>query len=253
MKFPMVVNLKRVAMAVAITVILSVSMVRGEGKQVSLVTLEWLTYAGKRLQNYGLSSRIITEAFKRSGYAVTITFRPWNRALHEVKFGKYDALYCAYHTEERATTYGISDSYGESVLGFFKRQDTAVHFQSLPDLKPYKIGVTLGYANTPEFDRADYLTKDFALTEEQSMKKLIAGRMDLVLMDKRVGFFILDSLPGRHSPIVFIEPPLQRKPLYMLFSKEIKGWKTRVEAFNAGLHSIREDGTYSDLLTDNGS
>jgi len=39
MKFPMVENLKLVAMAVAITVSLSVSMARGEGKQVSLVTL----------------------------------------------------------------------------------------------------------------------------------------------------------------------------------------------------------------------
>ena len=141
MKFPMVENLKLVAMAVAITVSLSVSMARGEGRQVSLVTLEWPPYAGKRLQDYGFSSRIITDAFKRSGYAVTITFRPWNRAFYEVKFGKYDALYCAYHTGERATTYGISDPYGESVIGFFKQQDTVVHFQSLSDLKSYKIGV----------------------------------------------------------------------------------------------------------------
>jgi polar amino acid transport system substrate-binding protein len=222
-------------------------------KIISLATLKWEPYAGENLENYGFHSEIVNKAFEKAGYKVKIEFKPWKRVLKEVEIGKYDAFYCAYYTEERAKIYGFSDPYGDSVLGFFKKKDRDIRNDRLEDLAPYRISVTLGYANTKEFDAADYLKKDTSPTDEVSLKKLEAGRVDLALLDKYIGYHILNnSFAQGKSSLEFMDPPLALNKLYLCFSRAVDGWEQKLADFNNGLKLIREEGTYDKILKAHG-
>lgn len=230
-----------------LTVILFASVVSA-AREVRLTTLPWIPYADPDLASKGFASQIIRTAFQREGIETDITFQTWTRTLETVARGEYDALFSAYHTDLRARTYIFSDPYAESLLMFFARKGADIQYQNLSDLKMYTVGVTKGFANTPEFDSADYIDKVEAENELASMKNLIRGRVDLVLMDKYVGM----SLLNRHFPdndtIVPLEEPLQKKPLYLLFSKKKDRSEKLVRLFNKGLRQIKEDGIYERIL-----
>lgn len=222
-------------------------------KTISLVTLNWEPYAGETLQNFGFCSEIVKKAFEKKGYAVTIEFKPWKRVLHETETGKYDALFLAYYSEERAKTYGMSDPFAESVLGFFKQKGKDIAYNGLEGLKDYTIGVTLGYVNTKEFDEADFLKKETSPTDEASLKKLAAGRVDLAVVDKYIGAHLMNTtFPEGKESLEFVSTPLALNPLHLCVSKAKEGWEEKLADFNEGLKMIKEDGTYAAILKANG-
>lgn len=221
----------------------------GDDATITVATLHWPPYSGKNLKNHGLSSEIIAEAFQRVGYRTRFVFLPWKRAMIRVAEGRHDALACAYYSKERDRIYAVSDSYAESPLGFFKQKDRDIRYRNLPDLQPYTIGVTLGYINTEAFDAATYLKKEAIVRDEQNIRKLALGRIDLALMDKYVGYYYLDNyLPGQRATIEFLEPPLENRKLCLMFSREKMDYQQKRKLFNQGLAIIRADGTMTAIL-----
>ncbi len=215
-----------------------------ENKEVSLATLNWAPYVGKKLENHGFTAEIVSEAFKRAGYQVEIKFMPWKRVLSQVKLGKFDAGFPAYYSEERAKLYAVSDSFIDGPLVFYKRKDKSISYKTLEDLKPYKIGIVRGYVNTPEFDSADFLQKKLANSDEANLKKLFKEKIDLTIIDQFTAAHILNtSFSQGKGALDFIAPPLQLKTLHVIFSKESKEYEARVAAFNQGLKAIIQDGT----------
>jgi ABC-type amino acid transport substrate-binding protein len=141
-----------------------------DDKTVSLATLEWEPYVGRKLMNYAFISEIVTEAFKRVDYSQTVDFMPCARVLQEVLKGEYDAAFPADYPDTRAKNYALSNSFAEGPLVLCKKKEADISYKSLQDLKPYCIGVVRGYVNTPEFDAADYLRKDLANSDEINLR-----------------------------------------------------------------------------------
>jgi polar amino acid transport system substrate-binding protein len=218
-------------------------------KVVRLATLEWPPYVGEDLPDKGFTTAIVSEAFKRAGYEVKIDFMPWARALKESNGGNYDAAYPEYYSEERAKTFLFSDQFAASPLGFYKQKSTNITYAKLEDLKPYRIGVVLGYTNTPEFDAADYLQKETVNADEQNLRKLLLGRIDLAVIDKYVAQYIITTkIPEATDKLEFIEPQLKEQPLYLIFSQQSANNKQKLMAFNAALKSMQADGTLEKIF-----
>lgn len=216
---------------------------------IRLTTLEWSPYAGSHLINKGFSSEIIQKALQTQGIESHIDFKPWNQTLQLVWDGKYDALFSAYYTEDRAKKYFFSDPYAESILLFYTLKGKQIFYNSLEDLKGYKIGITKGFANTPEFDDAPFLTKVEADTEKASLENLIQGTVDLVVMDKYICMHLINTaFPSRKNQITALETPLDKKSLHLLFSKNKISSPQFLQAFNKGLNTIRQNGLYDLIL-----
>jgi len=66
------------------------------------------------------------------------------------------------------------------------RKELKIRYNSLKYLAPYRIGVVNGYVNTPELDRADFLKKDGVTNDLQNIRKLVRGRVDLILEEKNL-------------------------------------------------------------------
>lgn len=224
-------------------------------KKITIANLAWLPYSGQFLPNYGIAPEIITEAFSRVGYSVEYYFMSWTLALEEVKAGKYDAIGTAYHTLEREKAYNFSDPYMDSPIVFYKRKDSRVGWTgSVEDLKDYKIGVVKGYANSPEFDNADYLRKVESRTELLLLKKLLYKQADMIVMDQFAGHYnINEKLVGYDKyKLEPIQPPLVVNKLYLMFSRKVPGYMRKTSDFNAGLNEIIRDGTLKGILSKHG-
>ncbi len=214
-----------------------------------MAVLEWEPYAGKKLEKLGVGSEILTAAFNRAGYDVKFYFMPWVRALKDTETGKYDAVCYGYYSDQRAKTYALSNPFMESALVFCKHRDSDISYQSLQDLKPYRIGVVRGFVNTIQFDAADYLTKEEANNEILNLKKLLNRRVDLVLIDKFVGQHLINTLFfADKDDFEFISPPFKIHPMYVMFSRKVKDYEQKLKVFNNGLQLITRDGTISKIM-----
>ncbi len=213
------------------------------------VTVEWAPHYGSALEDGGALTVITKEAFNRTGHNAEINYIPWSRAMKNVEEGKDDFVMGAYINDERIATYHMSDpvyylDFGLVALDTlgFDRMD------GLRSLEPYIIGTNLGYANTPEFDAADYLTKDVAFSPKLNIRKLYRNRIDMVIGAFDVVRYEAQQENKYVNRLVFVQPPLQRNALYLMVSRAVPDGEQIVADFNRGLAEMADDGTIDDLL-----
>jgi ABC-type amino acid transport substrate-binding protein len=223
------------------------------GKKIVLATLDWEPYIGASMEDKGYVAELVKEAYKRKGYDLQIEFMPWARVIKMAKIGKYDGYFPEYYAEELKKDYEVSSPFPGGPLGFYKRKDKPVQYNSLKDLVPYRIGVVRGYVNTKEFDDAAYLKKEEATDDLTNFKKLLKNRLDLVVSDKFVGKFIVSkNLPAQFKDLEFLEPPLENKDLFVCISHKATDYQEKISLFNEGLKEIIDDGTVTKILKKHG-
>ncbi|MCP4119941.1 MAG: transporter substrate-binding domain-containing protein [Desulfobacteraceae bacterium] len=260
-------------LSIIMMVLLFSVQVFAQDRQVKLLTLEWEPYVGANLPKQGFAAEIVSLAFKKAGYKVTIEFRPWDTALEVVKQGGADGVFPAYHEAGREAYYLFSNPFFKSPLGLCKIKDYAQPSPSggflykrganirydvdpridqalaLEKLRSYRFGVVRGYANTPEFDRADFLTKIIAETDADNIGNLLQNEVELAVIDRYVAQNILvKKFPWRFNEVEFMEPPLALRNLYIAMSKKTDNPEKKLRDFNAGLEILRADGILDSIM-----
>lgn len=222
-------------------------------KTVTLATLDWEPYIGRNLKNQGYVAEIVREAFKRSGYSVDLKFMPWARAVRMARIGRVDGYFPEYYSEDVKSHSIFSAPFKGGPMGFFARKGRNISYTKLQDLKPYSIGVVRGYVNTEAFDKATYLNRQEATDDITNLKKLLKGRIDLMVSDKFVGLYILEkNMPDEKDQVEFMEPPLENKDLFVCFPKNLPGSNKIMTDFNDGLIKIKDDGTLDRIMKRHG-
>jgi polar amino acid transport system substrate-binding protein len=238
--------------AFAVALAISCSATFAAERKLDIAATEWPPFYGKDLENQGFMTEIILEALKRVGYDASIKFLPWKRALEGTKLGKHDGLYSVYYRKEREEWFVYSDPLPANEWGFYKRNDAEISFESFEDLRPYTIGVVRGYVAPPGFDEAELKT-DLAKDDEQNLRKLQKGRVDLVLTDRIVGKYIINTkIPEATSELDWLDPPVSTEIQYLVFSKKSPDYETILSEFNKGLAEIQADGTLKAIMAKHG-
>ncbi|MDH3633344.1 MAG: transporter substrate-binding domain-containing protein [Gammaproteobacteria bacterium] len=220
-----------------------------QAREISMLTVEWAPHYGSELPEEGLTTAIVKAAFRASGHVSEVDFIPWTRALKEVEEGKADIVMGAYHNKEREQTYIFSDPIYFLQLGLIARPGLGItRYDSLRELAPYSIGISRGFANSEEFDAANYLDKQVASFPNLNIRKLFRGRIDMAVMNfdlfryeaRKEGFCIGD--------VEFVEPPLETHGLYLMASRNIADGKKVIADFNRGLAKIRQNGEFDRIV-----
>lgn len=246
-----------------------------EQKVVTLATLEWEPYVGSEMPYKGLTAEIVSESFKKAGYKVNFTFQPWTEGMTAARKGDVDGIFPAYFDESRATEFVYSEKLVESPLGLYKKSSKTLpggpgawgeldkkgpdiayqvdprinQTEALKGLKAFTFGVVAGYVNTPEFDAADFLTKVEAANDEENLKNLFEDKVQFIVIDRYVAKNILvKNYPWQLDEFEFMEPPLEKKPLYVIFSKAVKDHEQKLKDFNAGLALVKADGLLKQIM-----
>lgn len=233
-----------------------------QSKQVKLSSLNWEPYIGKSLPGYGYVYELVDAAFKKSGYDIKVLFVPWARALLMAQRGDVDAVFPEYYSKERSDEFAFSKPFLGGPVGFYKRKDNLTEYsvdprvhqdKALLDLSGYKFGIVRGYVNTQAFDRANYLFKEDVVDDFTNLKRLYFDRIQFIFIDKFVAEHILNKqLPSYKDELVFMDPPLEVKNLYLAFSRNAPDYDAKLQAFNQGLDMIKADGTLQKIYEKHG-
>ena len=232
-------------------VCVSIQQVQAE-ETIQLASTEYPPYTGAALPNGGVITAIASEAFKRGGYTAKVSFLPWARALKDGEDGNVEGIVGIWHNKDREKSFVFSAPLPSNQIGIYKRSDSPISYKNLSDLKPYTIGTGRGYSNPAAFEAAKLRTAE-ALDDETNMRKLGSSRIDLVLIDKGVAQYLIDTkLTEFKGKLAWIEPAIEKVPLYVAFSKKSTNNDKKVAAFNQGLASMEKDGTLAKMVSQAG-
>jgi len=223
-------------------------------QKVRLVTTDWAPYYSSTLKSGGVVSELVHAAFLRGGLESSISWYSWITAMKMAKEGTADAVMGAYYSEERAKSYIYSDPIFSVDVGLIALESLGIDkYTELRSLESYTIGAMRGWVYTHEFDTADYLKKQIVVNQIFAVRMLFAKQVDMIAASILVFKHEANFLPNsKDQNIVVLKPLLDSKPLHLIFSKSIPNALELVNSFNAGMASIRSDGTFKEILDRHG-
>ena len=196
--------------------------------RVRLTNGEWPPYLGESLPHHGVASRIVEEAFASQGITVQWEFHPWARSLKMAEQGLRDGSAVWLNNPQRQQHFHVSAPVVESGYYLFHRKDDAFDWSGIDDLRGLRIAGTRGYDYGDAFQRAEAagdLEVMRLTSDEQGLRQLLAGRVDLFPVDKVVGFDLLYQhfSPAERRRLSFHARPLRSDSLHLLLSREVPG------------------------------
>jgi len=216
-----------------------------EGNKTVTVALgEWPPFIGEKLPGFGAISRIVTSSFENQGYQVSVGFFPWKRSFELTRLGDWDATAVWIRNPQRERAFVYSDAVMVATQVLFYRKDSPFDWKSLDDLEKYIIGGSTGYYHgeiIEQGEKADVFTLERIPDEAANFKKLLIGRVDLVVANKDVGYYLMNQMfeAEQLSQITHHRKPLETATYHLILGKKNPRSQELVKAFNLGLAQVR--------------
>lgn len=198
----------------------------------------------------GIEVDIVKKIFDNQGIKYNIELVPFPRALNSVEAGERDFIFNFYKNPDRLKIFDYSDPILENPLVLFVKKDKNIVFTGkIDELKNYNIGTMLGYTYSPEFDKArkeKTLKTEEVSGHEPNFQKLAAGRIDIYIVERSVGLYIIKKL-GLQKEFKYLNVPLKVQQGYMGISKK-NPKKALLVKINAGLQALKASGEYQKIF-----
>ncbi len=224
-------------------------------EKVRLTNGEYLPIMSENLKHYGFGSHVITEAFAAVGVEVEYGFFPWNRAFVIAKNGVWDGSVFWTYTEDRAKYFYYSDPIFIGQTVFFHLKTTPFEWNTIDDLKKYRIAVSLGYSYGPEFTSAVESGKISVWTkpsDKENLQRILDGGSHIFPIDREVG---LDTIKRLYPPEIANKFTFNKKPIVsyafrLILTKKNPKNLLLMKRFNKGLEIIKASGRFEKFYED---
>ncbi|WP_299878123.1 ABC transporter substrate-binding protein [uncultured Cocleimonas sp.] len=204
----------------------------------------------------GTDVDIIKAAFNKLDIKPVFRFRPWARAMAEVRSGESDAIYSLFKTSEREEFLdypSIPLNYEKNILVVNGESDKTA--KSIEDIKGWRIGVVTENSYGKAFD--DY--KDIERIEAKSNDLLVLqlnvkNRFDAIIIND----LVFDMIVNNYVAAGKIKNPDFRKleyvpnnaPLYIGFSKMSHSKHELIaKEFSEALKLLKKEGLVNKILS----
>jgi len=216
-------------------------------EKIVISTGEWPPYTSEKMKHFGYSLHIIANAFETQGYQVEYNFLPWKRAYVMAQEGKFDGSAAWFKNKQRQEEFLFSKPVSASTTVLFHRKDKVVEWSKLEDLKKFSIGITHGYTYGDQFNSASekYGFKlDSSTSDISGFKKLLKKRIDIMLCDLGVGYWILQNeFPASQFALVTNNPKaLIENTAHFIATKMSKDSQSKIDIINKGLTQMKDTG-----------
>lgn len=200
----------------------------------------------------GLVVEVLKEAFARSHQPVEFKVVPWARALWMAQHGEADAVFATIKTPEREQLLNFSN---ESLIplssAFFVKKGSPIQYNGdLNALAEQNIGLLRQGSYGVAFDVAvkNGILKhpEFTTDTLTNIKKLIAGRIDLMAGD-RIGTLHLLQQNKLLDQVIVLSPEINTSPSYLAFNKNKDHAATR-DAIDKAIKTMKKDGSYQRIV-----
>ena len=228
-------------------ILLTCLSVAARGEKLRIVTEPWAPYVYEQGgKNLGLDYETTAIVFQRLGIEVEWQFLPWKRCLSMLETGQADGALDIFHSAERdATLLYPSEPLSDVEFVMFYANERPHPFKSLEQLKGLTIGTSPGYLYSPDFSQSDLFVREPAPTHEANFGKLVRGRIDLLITDRRVGQHLLDELNIRD--LITENPTIISRQSQFLAVRRNAGMDLLVQRFGAELKRFKREPAYAEL------
>ena len=228
-------------------ILLTCLSVAARGEKLRIVTEPWAPYVYEQGgKNLGLDYETTAIVFQRLGIEVEWQFLPWKRCLSMLETGQADGALDIFHSAERdATLLYPSEPLSDVEFVMFYANERPHPFNTLEQLKGLTIGTSPGYLYSPDFSQSDLFTREPAPTHEANFGKLVRGRIDLLITDRRVGQHLLDELNIRD--LITENPTVISRQSQFLAVRRNAGMDLLVQRFGAELKRFKREPAYAEL------
>lgn len=228
--------------------------VHADKKVLQIATGELAPYATQTRTDRGIALSIVRRAFELAGYRVEYTFMPWSRTLAESKMGKWDGTAYWGKKPEHAAQFFISENVVTEQWVFVYRNDLKFQWDTIQDLKPYRVGMIQDYTYTPEIWKAanDGVFKSEKLLDEKTLlKMMLLQRIDIAPLERNVACdMLLNSFTPQEAAKLSAFPKLMTDSFttHLMLPRRKAESAQRLQDFNRGLERLRASGEYAKLL-----
>lgn len=207
---------------------------------VSVALGEWPPFISEELPGFGSVSRIVNSAFKSQGLQVKTGFFPWKRSYDLTRIADWDATAVWVKSPERERRFLYSDPVMISHNVLFYRKDKKFDWKTLEDLEGYVIGGSTGYYYGSVLETGEKLNTfrmERIPDEAANFKKLLIGRVDLVVSNKEVGYFLINSLLEKKQRDIITHHPksVHLTSYHLIIGKKNPRAQSIMRTFNQGL------------------
>lgn len=194
----------------------------------------------------GVDIDVAREALRRGGapWPVTVQWVPWKRVLFMLERGLADLTTTVNHSPERERFLRFSDGYRNGTrYFFFSRKGLNLKLRKLDDLRGHRLALAEGFFYPEPVLAAVGRAVEYGKDVATAVRLVEAGRADVVIVSHLAGLWAvrqqrLEAVLER-QPLEFMKP----SPVYMAFSRERPRSVVALAAMNAGLASMRADGS----------
>ncbi|MFK0342927.1 substrate-binding periplasmic protein [Pseudomonas asiatica] len=216
-----------------------------QGERLRLVTDDWAPYAYQHDgQPRGIDYEVTTQVFERLGVEVEWEFLPWKRCLAMIEQGLADGIMDIFQTESRQPYLVYApEPMSEVEFVLFQASARRHAVKALDDLAGLTVGTSPGYAYGAAFNEAVHFRREAAPTHEANFGKLMLGRIDLAITDRRVGQYLLRHL-GLQQQVEELPLVISRQAQYLGLARK-PGREALAQAFAAELRRFKQEPAYA--------
>lgn len=206
---------------------------------------DWAPWA--QSDGTGIGNDVIKSAYAAVGIDVKYEVMLYDRALARVEEGSGIACFNVPMQSDNEQTFLWPDQKLYTVRSlFYAKSDYQGSVNSTSDLEGKKLGLTQGYGYGNAIEQNDKIVKEYSRTDEVITKKLLAGRVDFIILYERCSDLIFRNLNAVEK--VKSVGVSESADIYLAFSKSNADAKRYMEQFNRGFEIIKNNGVYDSIM-----
>lgn len=216
------------------------------------VSNDYPPFYSSTMERYGVVYNLVEQVFEHAGYRLHHQFYPFMRAKTLTQKGKADVIVGVWHRKTREEWIAFSKPLLSVNVVLYKRVDRAIDYKEIGDLKSYSIGIGRGYANPQAFSSAN-LTTEAVSSDIVNLKKLLIGRIDLVLISEEVANYLIESRGSEYQgKFERVGEPLSVEQFHIGVAKSLPNYQQILDDFDHSLESMEQNGQVWQILADHG-
>jgi polar amino acid transport system substrate-binding protein len=196
-------------------------------------------------------TRIMEETGREMHVEFEYSFMPWERCESALRNGEVWGILPYVKNRGRTEKYLFSQALCSKKTVFFYYSEApakSIRFTDLGELKKYRVGGVRGYFYEPIFRRSG-LRVEYTESEEQNLRKLRDGRIDLTPAGDKTGWFLIRKLfPAEVGGFHEVETPLDVGDLYLMVRKDDKAGHEELLKFDEALRKIKLKEVYARII-----
>lgn len=201
---------------------------------------------------YGIVVNIMTEMFSQADLSIQMDILPFRRCLNYVKEGVQDGSFMIIKNAKREEYAIFTDPYLYIPTYLFYDKDRFSDFQwnAWENLQGYHIGIQQGFRYGQAFTSASERLKlrlEPTAHIRQSIEKLLAGRIDFVLVNKARFKYLADKDPKIAERLRMADKPVSTGKIYFAISKKSPAVKF-IPKLNEIIEKMTMDGSIETIV-----